>query len=136
MALSLVVGLACGLVLWLLNIRLALLFGSVHLILNFIPNVGAIIATLLPLPMLLIGQDLSLMKIVLALALPTLVHVIVGHGVEPKVMGDSLELHPITVMLCLIFWGMLWGIPGPWVRPRRVRMGMGMGMGMGSCHPN
>ena len=27
-------------------------------------------------------------------------------------MGDSLELHPITVMLCLIFWGMLWGIPG------------------------
>ena len=29
-----------------------------------------------------------------------------------QVMGDSLELHPITVMLCLIFWGMLWGIPG------------------------
>jgi hypothetical protein len=44
--------------------------------------------------------------------LPTLVHVVVGQGIEPKVMGDSLELHPITVMLCLIFWGMLWGIPG------------------------
>lgn len=27
-------------------------------------------------------------------------------------MGDSLDLHPISVMLCLIFWGMLWGIPG------------------------
>lgn len=51
-------------------------------------------------------------QILLAVLLPTLVHVVVGQGIEPKVMGDSLELHPITVMLCLIFWGMLWGIPG------------------------
>lgn len=27
-------------------------------------------------------------------------------------MGDSLELHPITILLCLIFWGMIWGVPG------------------------
>ena len=27
-------------------------------------------------------------------------------------MGDSLELHPITVLLSLIFWGSMWGIPG------------------------
>ena len=37
---------------------------------------------------------------------------IVGNVVEPKLLGDSLELHPITVLLSLIFWGMIWGIAG------------------------
>mmetsp|Transcript_36374 Transcript_36374/g.61307 ORF Transcript_36374/g.61307 Transcript_36374/m.61307 type:complete len:386 (+) Transcript_36374:111-1268(+) len=112
MMLSVIVGATCALVLWMLDIHLSLLFGSVHFVLNFIPNVGAIIATLLPVPLLLISPNVGVMQILLAVVLPTTIHVIVGHGIEPKVMGDSLELHPITVMLCLIFWGMLWGIPG------------------------
>uniref|UniRef100_A0A7S0REL5 AI-2E family transporter n=1 Tax=Pyramimonas obovata TaxID=1411642 RepID=A0A7S0REL5_9CHLO len=112
MMLSIIVGATCSLVLWLLDIHLSLLFGSLHFVLNFIPNVGAIIATLLPVPLLLISPNVGVMQILLAVVLPTTIHVIVGHGIEPKVMGDSLELHPITVMLCLIFWGMLWGIPG------------------------
>ena len=36
----------------------------------------------------------------------------IGNVIEPKMLGDSLDLHPITVLLSLIFWGMLWGIPG------------------------
>ena len=40
------------------------------------------------------------------------VQMIIGNVVEPKLLGDSLELHPITVLLSLIFWGMLWGLPG------------------------
>jgi len=52
------------------------------------------------------------MEVLLTIALPTLTHVFIGHFVEPKLMGDSLELHPITVLLCLIFWGMIWGVPG------------------------
>lgn len=38
MMLSVVVGAACALVLWLLDIHLSLLFGSVHFVLNFIPS--------------------------------------------------------------------------------------------------
>ena len=52
------------------------------------------------------------MKVILAVFLPTAVHLVIGSAVEPKILGDSLELHPITVMLCLIFWGLVWGIPG------------------------
>lgn len=112
MMLSVIVGACCSIVLWCLDIHLSLLFGSIHFVLNFIPNVGAIVATMLPVPLLLISPGVNVMQILLAVLLPTLVHVVVGQGIEPKVMGDSLELHPITVMLCLIFWGMLWGIPG------------------------
>ena len=32
--------------------------------------------------------------------------------VEPKLTGKSVGLHPITVLLALIFWGMLWGFVG------------------------
>ena len=37
---------------------------------------------------------------------------VVGNVIEPKLLGDSLELHPITVLAQLNFWGIIWGIPG------------------------
>ncbi len=36
----------------------------------------------------------------------------IGNVIEPKVMGEGLDLHPITVLLGLIFWGLVWGIVG------------------------
>ena len=39
-------------------------------------------------------------------------HVSVGNFLEPKIQGDSLDLHPVTILVALIFWGMLWGIVG------------------------
>ena len=33
-------------------------------------------------------------------------------GIEPKIMGDSLDLHPVTILLALIFWGLVWGPVG------------------------
>ena len=52
------------------------------------------------------------MTISLVITLPTLVQFVIGNIMEPKIMGDSLQLHPITILLALVFWGMLWGIPG------------------------
>ena len=105
-------GLATTVILKSLDIHMATLFGLLAFVLNFIPNVGAVVATLLPLPILLVSKEVSLMKVILAVFLPTAVHLVIGSAVEPKILGDSLELHPITVMLCLIFWGLVWGIPG------------------------
>ena len=110
--LSVVMGLATTIILKSLNIHMATLFGLLAFVLNFIPNVGAVVATLLPLPILLVSKEVSFMKVILAVFLPTAVHLVIGSAVEPKILGDSLELHPITVMLCLIFWGLVWGIPG------------------------
>jgi len=50
--------------------------------------------------------------LLLVILLPTIVHIIIGNILEPKIFGDAFGLHPITVMLSLIFWGMLWGIVG------------------------
>ena len=48
----------------------------------------------------------------LIIILPTIVHQIVGNFVEPKIFGESFGLHPITIILSLIFWGMIWGFIG------------------------
>ena len=35
-----------------------------------------------------------------------------GNLIEPRVIGESMDLHPVTVLLALIVWGMLWGVVG------------------------
>jgi len=95
-----------------LGIPLALVFGLLSFVLNFIPNIGSAIACLLPLPIVLVSPGISSTAAVLAIVLPAGVQFSVGNVIEPKLMGKSLDLHPVAVLGALIFWGMLWGMPG------------------------
>lgn len=110
-AVSAATGVFVGMILWLLEVDLALVFGVLAFLLNFIPSIGSIIATLLPLPVLLMS-DASTTTLVLALALPGAIQTLIGNVLEPKIMGDALQLHPITILMALILWGVIWGIPG------------------------
>ena len=110
--LSIATGVLVGIILALLGIDLAMVFGILAFVLNFIPNIGSLIAIILPLPLVLVDPDFTMTLLILTIALPGAVQMVVGNVIEPKLLGDSLELHPITVLLSLIFWGMLWGIPG------------------------
>ncbi len=105
-------GILVGGILTLLGVDLALVFGLFAFLLNFIPSVGSLIATLLPLPVVLVSPEISLPVAIAAIAGPGIVQFSVGNVIEPKVMGQSLDLHPIAILMALIFWGMLWGIVG------------------------
>ena len=100
------------LILWFCNVPLALVFGIFAFLLNFIPNIGSIIAVLLPIPVLFLSPDMSLTTAILALALPSGVQFVIGSLIEPRLMGKHLGLHPIVILLALIFWGVTWGIIG------------------------
>lgn len=110
--LSAVTGVLVGAVLTLLEIDLALVFGLFAFLLNFIPSIGSIISTLLPLPVVLVSPEISFTTAVLAITVPGGMQFIIGSVIEPKIMGGSLDLHPVTILLALIIWGMLWGIVG------------------------
>jgi AI-2 transport protein TqsA len=112
LSLSVLTGAVSGIILLVLGVDFALLFGVLAVVLNFVPNVGSIIATLLPLPVILVDPNLGPVAVTLALLLPGAVQMTVGNVLEPKMLGESLALHPITVLCALVFWGMLWGIPG------------------------
>lgn len=105
-------GLAVFVILRALGVPYAVTFGAFAFILNFIPSVGSIIATILPLPVLLLSPDISTTTLILAIVIPGTVQIAVGNAVEPRMMGKSLDLHPITILLALIFWGMIWGFEG------------------------
>ncbi|MHC5114529.1 MAG: AI-2E family transporter [Planctomycetota bacterium] len=109
---STITGILVGLTLWLLGIDLALVFGLFAFLLNFIPSLGSIIATLLPLPVVLVSPDISLTTAILAIAIPGAIQFSIGNLIEPKIMGHSLDLHPIVVLMSLIIWGMIWGVIG------------------------
>jgi AI-2 transport protein TqsA len=110
-AISATTGILVGSVLSLFGLDLALVFGVMAFLLNFIPTIGSVIATLLPLPIALM-QFTNPWTIVAVIGLPGAVQMVIGNGIEPLVMGERLDLHPVTVILSLIFWGLLWGIIG------------------------
>lgn len=110
--LSVVTGVLVGLSLWLLGVDMAVLFGLLAFLLNFIPSIGSIIAVFLPIPVVLVSPDMTGMTVVLAILLPGGVEMLIGNVIEPRLMGKTFGLHPIAVLMALIFWGMLWGVIG------------------------
>ncbi|WDI41143.1 AI-2E family transporter [Bremerella sp. P1] len=104
-----------GLLVWgclaMIGMQFASMFGLIAFCLNFIPSIGSIIATLLPIPIAIVQFDSALM-ITLAIVLPGAVQMTMGNVIEPKIMGDGLQLHPATILLALAFFGMLWGPVG------------------------
>jgi len=110
--LSALTGLLVGAVLAILGVRFALVFGLFAFLLNFIPVIGPVVATLLPLPIVLLSPELSLTARILALALPATIEFAMGQIVSPRVIGRSLALHPVTVLLFLLFFQMIWGVGG------------------------
>jgi AI-2 transport protein TqsA len=110
--LSALTGLFVGLTLALLGVRFAMVFGLFAFLLNFIPVIGPVVATLLPLPIVLLSPELSVTAKVLALLIPALIEFLMGQIVSPRMIGRSLSLHPVTVLLFLLFFQMIWGIGG------------------------
>jgi AI-2 transport protein TqsA len=78
---------------------------------SYIPSIGPIIATLLPVPVA-VAQFQNPLTILAIIAIPGAIHMTIGNLVTPKLMGRGLELHPVTVLLALAFWGLLWGVVG------------------------
>lgn len=111
-ALSVVTGLLVGFTLMVLGVEFAWVFAFLAFLLNFIPTIGSIIATLLPLPVVLMDPDLAPTAKVLALLIPAAVQFGIGNVIQPRIMGQSQNLHPVVILLALIFFGTIWGIVG------------------------
>ena len=105
-------GLLVGVTLNVLGVDLALVFGLLAFLLNFVPSLGSIIATLLPIPIVIVNPEISASTAVAAITIPGAMQLFIGNFLEPRIMGDRLDLHPVTVLLGLMVWGMLWGIVG------------------------
>lgn len=96
------------LILLLFHVKFAVIFGFLTFVLNFIPTIGAIIATLLPILFALaqLSEPLTVLWLFIAIAM---VHMVIGNVLDPTLMGETLNLSLLVVFISLFFWGWLWG---------------------------
>jgi AI-2 transport protein TqsA len=109
--LSVATGVLVGVVLVSLGVELAFMFAVLTVLLNFIPNIGSVVATALPVPVLLLQFGLG-WQLPVGLGLLGAIQFSIGNVLEPKMMGESLDLHPVSILVFLMFWGLVWGLPG------------------------
>jgi AI-2 transport protein TqsA len=100
-----------GLVIWLwliiLGVDYPVLWGTLSFLLNYVPNIGAIIAAL-PVALLALVQ-LGVGSALLTILGFTVVHIVVGNIIEPKLTGKGMSLSTLVVFLSLVFWGWVLG---------------------------
>ena len=108
---SLLAAVSTWIVLASLKTELASMLAVITFVLNFIPNIGPFIATALPLPVLFLQYGFD-WRMLLALILLATIHFVIGNILETRWLGKSMDLDPIIVLACLIFWALVWGTMG------------------------
>lgn len=109
-AISLVTGLVVWIMLSMLEVRFAFIWGILAFSLNYIPNIGSVLAAIPPVVQVFVFSGFYDALIVVAGYLA--INLVFGNILEPRVMGRGLGLSTLVVFLSLIFWGWLLGPVG------------------------
>lgn len=96
--------------LWLMGVELALVWGLLFLILNYIPNIGSLIAMIPPLVVALVMGGPT--RAAAVLAGMSVIETLMGYFVAPWWQGRNLTISPVILLLSVTFWGWLWGPVG------------------------
>lgn len=107
---SFATGAIIAIVLSIMDIKYALVWGVVAFLLNFIPTIGSILAALPAILISLIEYNLATAFWVMVVFVAT--NVIIGNFIEPRFMGKGLGLSTLVVFLSLLFWGWILGVAG------------------------
>jgi predicted PurR-regulated permease PerM len=107
---SLLTGALVMVMAWAMGIDFALLLGLLAFVLNYVPNVGSIIAGIPG--VLLAFIQFGLGTAAAAAVGYVAINMVVGNWLEPRVMGRGLGLSPLVVLLSMIFWGWVLGPVG------------------------
>jgi predicted PurR-regulated permease PerM len=107
---SMITGVVIWAALWMIGVDYPVLWGVLAFMLNFVPNIGSIIAAV-PAVMLTIVQ-LGVSPALLVAGVYVAVNIIVGSVIEPKYMGKGLGLSTLVVFVSLVFWGWVLGPVG------------------------
>jgi AI-2 transport protein TqsA len=107
-----------GLVVWgftlLAGLELATAWGMIAFVLNYIPFIGPLVATVFPTLFALVQFGSWQLAVVVFLGL-NLIQFLIGSYLEPRIAGAALSLSPFLVLFAVFFWAFLWGIPGAFI---------------------
>ncbi len=107
---SLGTGVPVWLFLWAMGVDYPVLWGLLAFLLNFIPNLGSVVAAVPP-ALLALVQFGPVSALVVA-GFFVLINTVMGNIIEPRVMGEGLGLSTFIVFVALVFWGWALGTVG------------------------
>jgi predicted PurR-regulated permease PerM len=105
------VGIAVALAMWLTGVGDPILWGTVAFLLNYVPILGTALGVLIFLLAGLLTFD-TLWQALLPAGLYFGFHLIEGETVTPMLLARRFTLNPVLVIISLVFWFWMWGIPG------------------------
>lgn len=108
---SVITGLLSYIVLLIIGVDSPVFWAFLIFLLNYIPTIGSLTGTLFPAFFSLL-QFGEFQPFFLVLIFVGVIQVIVGNVIEPKLMGNSLNISALVTILALSFWGAIWGITG------------------------
>ena len=107
-----------GLVMWvfalLAGLELATAWGVIAFVLNYIPFIGPLVATVFP-TLFAIAQFESWELAVIVFVCLNLIQFLIGSYFEPRFAGAALSISPFLMLFAVFFWAFLWGIPGAFI---------------------
>ncbi|QFR38876.1 AI-2E family transporter [Candidatus Gracilibacteria bacterium 28_42_T64] len=93
------------------DLDLAIFWAFLIFVLNFIPSVGSVIAVTFPILLTLMQFESYYPFAFISVGLIG-IQVLMGNIIEPRFLGNKLNLSPLVIILGLAFWGSLWGVVG------------------------
>jgi predicted PurR-regulated permease PerM len=105
------VGIAMALAMWLTGVGDPILWGAVAFLLNYVPIIGTTAGVLIFLLAGVLTHD-TLWQALLPAVLYLVFHLIEGETVTPMLLARRFTLNPVLVIISLVFWFWMWGIPG------------------------
>ncbi len=106
-----VVGLLTLGVMWVTGVANPLLWGVIAFVMNFVPILGPMVALVIFLMASVLSLGVSWWAL-LPVGLYLLIHVVEGEIVTPMLMARRFTINPVAVILALLFWYWMWGVPG------------------------
>lgn len=107
-----------GIVVWtfalVAGLELATAWGVIAFVLNYIPFIGPLFATVFPTLFALVQFESWQLAIVIFACL-NLIQFLIGSYLEPRVAGATLSISPFMVLFAVFFWSFLWGISGAFI---------------------
>jgi AI-2 transport protein TqsA len=104
-----------GVTVWLLSLALGLDFAFVWallaFLLNFVPTVGSTLAVIPP-TLFAVFQFGTPGRALAVLLSMTVLQLVMGNYVDPLIQGRMVALSPVVVLVSIVFWGWIWGVPG------------------------
>jgi predicted PurR-regulated permease PerM len=108
---SLFTGIGIGLVCFIFGIDFPVLWGLIAFVFNFVQMVGSVVSVVVTALFALVELDPTGTWFIFVLFLIG-VQVLLGSIIEPIFMGKSFAINVVTILIMLMFWGFLWGVPG------------------------